>query len=72
MIYLGDKKIDTVYLGDKKLSKIYLGDKLVWEGCPEGYVIGELIETDDVTNNAMHTQPMYTQSKRKVALTLEK
>lgn len=40
MIYLGDKKAGTVYLGDKKLSKIYLGEKLVWEGYPEGHIIG--------------------------------
>ena len=43
MIYLEDKKAGSIYLGDKKLSKIYLGDKLVWEGCPEGYVVGELV-----------------------------
>ena len=40
MIYLGEKKAGTVYLGDKKLSKIYLGEKLVWEGYPEGHIIG--------------------------------
>ena len=40
MIYLGDKKAGSVYLGDKKLSKIYLGEKLVWEGYPEGHIIG--------------------------------
>lgn len=49
MIYLEDKKAGSIYLGDKKLSKIYLGDKLVWEGCPEGYVVGELIKAGDVT-----------------------
>lgn len=40
MIYLGEKKVGTMYLGDKKLSKIYLGEKLVWEGYPEGHIIG--------------------------------
>lgn len=40
MIYLGEKKAGAVYLGDKKLSKIYLGEKLVWEGYPEGHIIG--------------------------------
>lgn len=49
MIYLGEKKVGTMYLGDKKLSKIYLGDKLVWEGCPEGYVVGELVHAGDTT-----------------------
>ena len=49
MIYLGEKKVGTMYLGDKKLSKIYLGDKLVWEGCPEGYVVGELVHAGDIT-----------------------
>lgn len=49
MIYLGEKKVGTMYLGDKKLSKIYLGDKLVWEGCPEGYVVGELVYAGDTT-----------------------
>ena len=49
MIYLGEKKVGTMYLGDKKLSKIYLGDKLVWEGCPEGYVVGELVYARDTT-----------------------
>ena len=41
MIYLGEKKVGTMYLGDKKLSKIYLGEKLVWEGYPEGHIIGK-------------------------------
>lgn len=50
MIYLGEKKVGTMYLGDKKLSKIYLGDKLVWEGCPEGYVVGELVHAGDTTH----------------------
>lgn len=50
MIYLGDKKAESIYLGDKKLSKIYLGDKLVWEGCPEGYIVGELVKAGDSTN----------------------
>lgn len=40
MIYLGEKKVGTMYLGGKKLSKIYLGEKLVWEGYPEGHIIG--------------------------------
>lgn len=40
MIYLGEKKVGSIYLGDKKLSKIYLGEKLVWEGYPEGHIIG--------------------------------
>lgn len=42
MIYLGDKKAGSICLGDKKLSKIYLGDKLVWEGYPEGHIIGTI------------------------------
>lgn len=49
MIYLGEKKVGSIYLGGKKLSKIYLGDKLVWEGCPEGYVVGELVHAGDTT-----------------------
>lgn len=44
MIYLGEKKVGTMYLGDKKLSKIYLGEKLVWEGYPEGHIIGTATE----------------------------
>lgn len=49
MIYLGEKKVGSIYLGDKKLSKIYLGEKLVWEGCPEGYVVGELVRAGAAT-----------------------
>ena len=41
MIYLGEKKVGSIYLGGKKLSKIYLGEKLVWEGYPEGHIIGK-------------------------------
>ena len=46
MIYLGEKKVWTMYLGDKKLSKIYLGEKLVWEGYPEGHIIGKTEEAN--------------------------
>lgn len=46
MIYLGEKKVGTMYLGDKKLSKIYLGEKLVWEGYPEGHIIGKTEEAN--------------------------
>ena len=51
MIYLGDKKIGKVYLGDKKLSRIYLGDKLIWDGYPEGHIIGT---TDFINDTAIH------------------
>lgn len=44
MIYLGEKKVGSIYLGGKKLSKIYLGEKLVWEGYPEGHIIGTATE----------------------------
>lgn len=44
MIYLGEKKVGSIYLGDKKFSKIYLGEKLVWEGYPEGHIIGTATE----------------------------
>ena len=51
MIYLGDKKIGKVYLGDKKLSRIYLGDKLIWDGYPEGHIIGT---TDFINDTIIH------------------
>lgn len=51
MIYLGNKKIGKVYLGDKKLSRIYLGDKLIWDGYPEGHIIGT---TDFINDTAIH------------------
>ena len=47
MIYLGDKKAESIYLGDKKLSKIYLGERLVWEGYPEGHIIGTATNPGD-------------------------
>lgn len=54
MIYLGDKKVGSLYLGDKKLSKIYLGEELVWEGYPEGHIIGTATEAnhEETTNVA--------------------
>lgn len=55
MIYLGDKKAGSIYLGEKKLSKIYLGEKLVWEGYPEGHIIGKVT----VANNNLQAYHFY-------------
>lgn len=55
MIYLGEKKVGSIYLGDKKLKKIYLGEKLVWEGYPEGHIIGKAT----VANNYLQAHEFY-------------
>ena len=60
MIYLGDKKAESIYLGDKKLSKIYLGERLVWEGYPEGHIIGTATNPGDTVTAYRY----YTNSTR--------
>ena len=60
MIYLGEKKVGSIYLGDQKLSKIYLGEKLVWEGYPEGHIIGTATEAGiDIQTSSFCTRGSY-------------
>ena len=62
MIYLGDKKAESIYLGDKKLGKIYLGDKLVWEGYPIGHIIGTIANSSTLdTSNFQNNNLMVTE-----------